>query len=311
MKYELKMCLRSLSYKNSLLSIIYHKASAIKTIMNKNISDEEYLKKQFKENTGKDLNLDDPRTFNEKLQWLKIYDRNPLYTILTDKYAVRDYIANKIGEEYLIPLFGVWERFEDIDFNKLPNEFVLKCNHDSGSVVLCKDKNNFNVESARKKLSNALNRNYYYESREWPYKNILPKIIAEKYMTDEFGYGLKDYKFFCFNGEPKFLYVGQGLTSDHSLKIEFYDMDWNKMPFYRTDYKRLGDVPRPSCLEDMINIAKILSEGIPFVRIDLYNVYDKIYFSEFTFSPAGGHLPLEPDKYNDIIGSWVKLSNIY
>lgn len=183
-------------------------------------SDEKYLAVRYWIKTGKKLDLNHPKTFNEKLQWLKLHDRNPLYTTLVDKYAVRDYIKEKLGEEYLIPLIeGPWTNAKDIDFDKLPDQFVLKCTHDSGSVVICRDKEKLDIKSAVRKLNKALKYNFYYAGREWPYKNVKPRIIAEKYMenesTDEdiINKGLIDYKFYCFNGQVKYLYVSEGLEN--------------------------------------------------------------------------------------------------
>ena len=171
------------------------------------LPDETILKIKFKDRIGKELNLKKPKTFNEKLQWLKLYDRNPAYTKLVDKYEVRKHIAKTIGQEYLIPLLGVWDTFEDINFSKLPNQFVLKCTHDSGGLIICTDKNRLDIDAARKKINKCLKRNYYYPGREWPYKNVKPRIICEKYMVDESGTELKDYKFMCFNGEVKCIFV--------------------------------------------------------------------------------------------------------
>src|SRR5690554_6695477 len=176
-------------------------------VIQKFVPAEIYIKIQYKNYIGKNLNLRNPKTFNEKLQWLKLYDRNPLYTNLVDKYKVREFISQTIGEEYLIPLLGVWDKFDEIDFGELPNKFVLKPNHTSGDVFICKDKTKVNFDELRTKVNAWLEREYYWEHREWPYKNIKPRIFAEKYMVDESGVELKDYKFFCFNGEPKALYV--------------------------------------------------------------------------------------------------------
>src|SRR5699024_8410056 len=171
------------------------------------LPDKIYLKICFRAKMRRKIDFSNVRTYNEKLQWLKINDRNPIYTKMVDKYEVREYIANHIGEEYLIPLIGVYDSFEEINFNELPNQFVLKCTHDSGGLVICKDKSKLDIEAARKKINDSLKRNYYYLFREWPYKNVKPRVICEKYMVDEFEKELKDYKFFCFNGKPKALFV--------------------------------------------------------------------------------------------------------
>ena len=274
--------------------------------------DEEYLKKKYQAITGKELHLDKPKTFNEKLQWLKIHDRNPLYTQLVDKYAVRSYIAQTIGEEYLIPLVGgPWNTAEEIDFDALPQSFVLKCNHDSGRVVICRDKNHFNREAARKSLKHTLSIDYYMKSREWPYKNVKPCIIAEKYMADDKQKnGLIDFKFFCFNGEAKFMYVSQGLEDHSTAHISFYDLEGKEMPFKRSDFASFDSLPyKPEKLDRMIELANTLAHSIgsPFLRVDMYNIAGEIYFSEFTFFPCAGMLPFDPPEWDEKIGSWLIL----
>lgn len=270
------------------------------------ISDEVYIKKSFKRKLGRDIDLKNPVTFNEKLQWLKINDRNPLYTQLVDKYEVREYIRATIGEEYLVPILGIYESFDEIDFENLPNEFVLKCTHDSGSVIVCKDKEKLDRISARRQLTRCLKRNFYYNGREWPYKNVKPRIICEKMLESD----IIDYKIFCFNGEPKFLYVGQGLVSDHSLKIDFYDLEWNKMNISRVDYDNFDEkVEKPEKLDEMIEIAKKLSDGMTFCRIDLYEVDKKIYFAEFTFTPGSGCIKFKSYDQDKMIGDMLRLDN--
>lgn len=323
MNHNLKMKLRALSKDNALFSRLYHAAARIKTERLREMSDEDFLKRKFKENTGKELNLDNPQTFNEKLQWLKLHDRNPLYTQLVDKYRVRKYVAEKIGAEYLNNLYGVYDNFDKIDLNKLPNQFVLKCNHDCGSIVICKDKSRFDFEKAKNQFENALRHNYYLESREWPYKNVVPKIIAEEYLEDSFlsantdifadADGLIDYKFYCFSGVPKFLYVGfanikNGVKRD---LLSFFDLKWNPTPFYRKDHEKFPiALDKPELFEKMIEIASILSKGIPFVRVDLFSINKRILFSELTFFPGGGYGEFYPKEYNNILGSWIELPKI-
>ncbi|WP_448379491.1 ATP-grasp fold amidoligase family protein [Fervidobacterium sp.] len=271
------------------------------------IPDKAYLKLKYRIIFGKKLNLNNPQTFNEKLQWLKLYDRNPMYTMLTDKYEVRKYVAEVIGEEHLIPLLGVWERFEEIDFDKLPNEFVLKPTHTSGDIFICKDKSKVDLTELRKIVNKWLKREYYWFHREWPYKNIKPRIIAEKYMVDDSGVELKDYKFMCFNGKPKILFVASNRHLEGGVKIDFYDLDWNLLPFER-HYKRSGKVmPKPRSFNKMIEIAEKLSQGIPFVRVDLYEVDGHPYFGELTFYPGAGFEEFTPEEWDYIIGSWLQL----
>lgn len=267
------------------------------------LSDEAFSKIAFKQMMGYKLNLKNPTTFNEKLQWLKIYDHRPEYTDLVDKLKAKEIVGEKIGQEHIVPVYGAWERAEDIDFNSLPDRFVLKCNHDQGSVILVPDKGKLDRESAVAELRGKLKHNIFYGTREYPYKNVSPRVFAEQYLQSD----ITDYKFYCFNGEPRFLYCGMGMMRAHVGQVDFFDLDWNLMPFYRTDYGRLGMVPRPKCLDEMIQIARTLSAGVPFVRIDLFAVEGRVYFSEFTLCPASGFMKFVPEKYDRIVGEWLKL----
>lgn len=272
------------------------------------MNDETYLKICYKIHTGKKLNLNNPKSFNEKIQWLKLYDRNPLYTTLADKSTAKKYVADIIGEEYIIPTIAVWNYVDDIDFDSLPDQFVLKCTHDSGGLVICKDHTSFDVEAAKDKLRHFYNRNFYSLHREWPYKNITPRIIAEKYMQNGNDQELKDYKFFCFNGVPKLLYISEGLSDHSTAKISFADMDYKIAPFKRSDFKPFEKLPdKPINFEKMKELAKILSKDISFIRVDFYEINKKIYFGEFTFSPCAGFVPFEPSKYDNIVGEWLNL----
>lgn len=275
------------------------------------MDDEHFLKLSYKIRMGKKLNLVNPTTFNEKIQWLKLHDRKPLYTDLADKYKAKEYIASLIGEEYIIPTLGVWDNFEDIEFEKLPDQFVLKCTHDSGGLVICRDKEEFDEGGARKKIKDSLKRNYFWSGREWPYKNIKPRILAEKYMNDGENLGLRDYKFFCFSGLPKMLYVSEGLENHLTARISFYDLKGNELPFCRNDYKPIGEaIELPINFDEMLEIATKIAMSInnPFVRIDLYSIHNKTYFSEVTFSPCGGVLPFEPEEWDQKLGQWIKLN---
>ena len=228
--------------------------------------DKWYLSLMFRSKMGYWMNWKKPKTFNEKLQWLKIHDRNPLYTTLVDKYEVRKYIAEKIGEEYLIPLLGVWNSPDEIDFKTLPNQFVLKCTHDSGSVLICKDKANFDIKTAKKHLKDCLAINYYYSAREWPYKNVKPRIIAEKFIEDE-NQELNDYKFFCFNGKIEFLQVDYDRFTEHHRNL--YDPQWKQLPFsIQYSSKQNAIIKKPNDFEQMKEIAENLSKGFPHVRIE-------------------------------------------
>ncbi len=284
------------------------------------LPDKLYLKIKFYLSVGKKLNLNNPKGFCEKLQWLKLYDRKDIYTTLVDKYKVRDFIKRKIGSKYLIPLLGVWDDPYKIDFNSLPDKFVLKCNHNSGEgMCLCTDKSKLDICNVRKKLLKSINKPYYSINRQWPYKNVKPLIISEKFMedpnskliTNSESSGLIDYKFYCFNGEPKFLYIGyaniiNGIKRD---LLTFLDLNWQNVSFGRLDHEKLDirKLTKPTNFNEMIKISKILSEGIPFVRVDLYNINNNIYFSELTFSPGGGFGVFNPYEYEILFGSWIKI----
>lgn len=268
-----------------------------------------YLSMSYRAKMKKKLNLKNPQTFNEKIQWLKLYDRQFKYSEFVDKYKVREYISEKLGEEYLIPLIGVYDNFDEINFCELPDRFVLKCTHDSGGVVICKDKKNFDIENARNKINRSLRKNYYYYSREWPYKNVIPRIICEKYMDSQFGDQIKDYKFMCFNGKVRCSFVCSNRGSEKGLNVDFYDLDWNHMPFER-HYKNSGFIePRPKNYKEMIKISEKLSKNIPFVRVDFYEVDGKVYFGELTFYPGAGFEEFTPEEYDYLLGSWIQLPN--
>lgn len=273
------------------------------------IPDAPYLKLCYQLKLHKKLNLKNPQTFNEKLQYLKVYNRKPEYTMLVDKYRVREYIKNTIGEEYLIPLVGgPYYSVDEIDLSQLPEQFVLKCNHDSGSVVICKDKNNFDFKAAKKKLNYCLEHNFWYLGREWPYKDVKPCIIAEKYMMDESGSELKDYKFMCFQGTVKCSFVCTERYSDSKLKVTFFDREWVRMPFERHYESSKQKIDRPERYYEMLALAESISKEIPFVRIDLYECNKKIYFGEMTFFPGSGFEEFEPNEWDRKFGEWLELS---
>lgn len=283
--------------KNKLLKLkcyLLNPSRLVLRIMDSNFSrilgNKTYLRIYFKYKMGYKLNLKNPKTFNEKLQWLKLYDRNPEYTMMVDKYEVRKYIKEKIGEEYLIPLIGVYDKFEDIDFDKLPNQFVIKCNHDSGGLVICKDKSNLDIESIRKKINKSLKTNYYYSGREWPYKNVKPKIIIEEYMEDKIDKELIDYKLYAFNGKVDYVMVCFDRFNG-GTKFIYFDKDWNIKKTFSNDGIKYGDIiklRKPKNLDKMFKFASLLSKNIPFVRVDFYEVNGKLYFGELTFFPSSG-----------------------
>lgn len=273
------------------------------------LSDEEYLKRLYFATMGHELDLNSPETFNEKLQWLKLYDRRPEYTMMVDKYLVRDYIAKTLGEEYLIPLLGVWDDPDEIDFDALPNQFVLKCNHNSGlGMCICKDKSGLDIKKVKAELRKGLAQDYYLTGREWPYKDVPRKIICEKFMSDKDSEELTDFKFYCFNGSAKFLYISKNLA-DHDLATMIYlNLDFQATPFQRTDYKRMDLIPqKPDNFDMMRKFADKLSQNCPFVRVDFYNISGKIYFGELTFFPGSGMQDFTPDQWNYTLGSWLEL----
>lgn len=270
--------------------------------------DKIYLNNKFREVFGRDIDWEHPTTFNEKLQWLKVYDRNPLYTKLVDKYEVRKYVAEKIGEEYLIPLLGVWEKYEDIDFDKLPNQFVLKCTHDSNSVVICRDKATFDFDAARKRIKDHLKRNFYYNAREWPYKNVKPRIIAEQYMEDQSTKELRDYKIFAFDGVAKALFIASDRLNDkEDTKFDFFDTDFKRIDL-RQGHPNSKELPhKPESFDKMVELAARISEGFPETRVDFYEVNGKAYFGEITLFHHSGFVPFDPDEWDTTFGSWIKV----
>ena len=273
------------------------------------LPDKAYLRLYYFLRFRKPCHFSAPKTFSEKMQWLKLYNRKETYTVMADKYAAKDYVAEKIGSEYIIPTLGVWERFEEIDFEVLPEQFVLKCTHDSGGLVVCRDKQALDKENAEKVITESLRRDYYRVAREWPYKDIPRKIIAEKLMWDETQRScLTDYKFYCFNGEPKFLYVSSGMENHATASVSFLNLDWTFAPFRRMDYRPFEQLPpKPVRYAKMLEIARVLSAGEPFLRVDLYEINEKIYFSELTFTPCGGMMAFHPSQWDVTLGSWISL----
>lgn len=276
------------------------------------LSDEFFIKAVFKFRVGYRLNLENPRSYNEKLQWIKLYDRNPMYTIMADKVKVRDLIKEKIGAEYLIPCLGVWKSEEEIDFDSLPDQFVLKCNHNSGlGMCICKDKSKLDIPSVRAELKKGLKEDYFYHSREWPYKDIPKRIIGEQLMVDESDNDLKDYKVLCFNGEPKLIEFHMGRFTDSHTQ-DYYDINWNKTTisqggFFTKTSKQI--IPIPKTLNKMLRLSRVLSEGIPHVRVDWYSVNDHLYFGELTFFDGSGFDPFDDRNDDFMLGSWITLPN--
>lgn len=272
------------------------------------IPDRTFLKMLFRIRMSYKLNLDNPQTYSEKLQWLKLNNRKPEYTQMVDKVGAKEYVANIIGGEYIIPTIGVWDSVDDIDFDKLPNQFVLKCTHDSGGIVICPDKSKLDINAAKRKLKRGLKKNFYSQNREWPYKNVVPRIIGEQYMVDESGYELKDYKWFCFDGVPKALFIAtdRGVEGEET-KFDFFDADFNHLPFTNGHPNANRQILKPKGFEEMKRLAAKLSAGHPHLRVDFYDINGKIYFGELTFYHWSGTTPFEPIEWDYKFGEWIKL----
>ena len=266
-------------------------------------NDELYTRVRYCLRLGKKLNLDNPQTYNEKLQWLKLYDHNPLYTQMVDKYAVKQLVAERIGERYVIPTLGVWDRFDDT----LPNQFVLKTTMGGGNsgVVICKDKRTLDIDASKKKLERSLKSLLYKKTREWPYKNVPPRIIAEKYIESKTG-DLSDYKFFCFDGEVKAMFIATERSSG-DVKFDYFDSDFNHLDLRQIHPMSRNSIPRPQGFDEMKQVAAKLSKGLSEVRVDLYDVDGKIYFGELTFFHHGGIVPFHPESWDYTFGSWIIL----
>jgi len=312
---------RKVQIKDEKMRIKYILNKAIKVIINKEkfvsalsrrgffncLSDKTFLKLVFRNRVGYTLNLRCPTTFNEKLQWLKLYNRDPIYTKMVDKYTAKEYVSEKLGGEYIIPTLGVWNSFDEINFESLPNQFVLKTTHDSGGVIICTDKKTFDFDDARKKFTKRLKKSFFMQSREWPYKNVVPRIIAEEYI-EEIGFGsFYEYKMFCFNGKIKMVLVCKGEFLDSERTIDYCDEKFNKLPFISYNQPSKDEVEMPKEKEQLFEIAEKLSKDIPHVRVDMYVVNDKIYFGELTFFHGSGFQAFEPREWDSKIGEWLEL----
>lgn len=269
--------------------------------------DKLYLQLLYRMKLGKKLDLKNPKRFSEKLQWLKLYNRKPEYTTMVDKYAVKGYVAKIVGEKYVIPTLGVWDNPEDIDWDSLPDQFVLKVTHGGGGtgVVFCKNKHPFDRDVAIRKLKQSMKANIYGRLREWPYKNVPKRVIAEKYMSEADGQ-LRDYKFFCFDGVPKVMLVASNRYTTHNFT--YYDMSFNKLPIVSVAGKPSSEIMKaPCCFEEMKQVASMLSQGLPHVRVDLYTCYGKVYFGELTFFDSSGFDNMSSDEWDLKFGSWMIL----
>lgn len=272
------------------------------------IPDKAYLSLMYRGSFGKKLNWKTPRTYNEKLQWLKLYDRNPVYCDMVDKYEAKRFAADKIGGDFVVPvLAGPWDDCGEIDFDALPEQFILKTTHDCGGVFICKDKKSLDRHEAKRFIQEHLRQNYYLTCREWPYKNIKPRIFAEEYLSAG-EKELKDYKFFCFNGVPKLMFIAsQRQSAEEETKFDFYDMEFNHLPIINGKPNASRAQEKPQNFERMKALASALSEGIPHLRVDFYECNGRLYLGELTFYHWGGFVPFEPNEWDDILGSWINL----
>lgn len=287
-----------LKLKRFCLSLVFHSSHYF--------PDKVYLDLLYYFYFGHRINWKNPMTFNEKLQWLKLYDRKPEYTMMVDKVMVKDYVSQLIGSEYVIPTLGVWNNPDDITFETLPSQFVIKCNHNSGGLIICKDKSTLNQKNAKKKLRKSLKENFFYVGREWPYKNIQKKVFVEKFMSDDSSNELNDYKFYCFGGKPELVMFSTGRYQG-KLCFDYYDMHWNKLNLEWDQPNSSAEIPCPVCFSEMKDIATKLSQGIPHVRVDLYCINGRPYFGELTFFDASGFGHFSPSYWNLKLGNLIQL----
>ncbi len=290
--------------KNKIIKILL-KLSRMKLIY---ITDKAYLKLRYSYQINKKLNLDNPRTFNEKLQWLKLYDRKSEYTKMVDKYEVKKYVEKLVGKDYIIPTLGIYNAWEEINFEELPNEFVIKCTHDSGSAIICKNKESFDRNKAKIKIKKALKRNYFYSGREWPYKNVKPRIIIEKYIKEMDSNSVRDYKLFVFNGKVKCSFIVTERDTGNP-KFTFFDKDKNFIDIKQCGAENDPSLEMPKQYDEMVKIAEKLAKGTIQVRVDFYIINNKIYFGELTFFDSSGFGKFEPEEWDLKLGKMLKLPN--
>lgn len=274
------------------------------------VPDRIFIMLKYRKAFGRWPNLKDPQTFNEKLNWLKLHDRNPLYTTMVDKYEAKRYVADLIGEEYIIPTLGVWERAEDIDFDSLPDKFVLKATHDSGRVIICRDKSKLDKAKAVKEMRESLKRNFYAVTREWPYKNVKPRIIAEQLLETPNHEDLADYKVHNFNGTPKVILVCRDRFEETGLTEDFFDLEWKHLDVRRPGHPNAPLLEeKPEAFDKMLELSERLAKDYPFMRTDFYTIGEKVYFGEITLYPASGAVPFEPSDYDNIFGKDLIVKN--
>lgn len=271
------------------------------------LPDEFYIKRQYKQIVGEYPDLKNPTKYCEKVQWLKLHDHKPIYTQMVDKYEAKKFIADIVGDKYIIPTLGIYNSVDEIDYDKLPNEFVIKTTHDSGTVIVCRDKAKLDKNYVRKFINKRLKRKYFYAEREWPYKHVKPRIIIEALIGKDMQ-DLWDYKFFCFDGEPKLMFIITERFTESGHKADFYDMDGNHVDVYQPGYENNPNRPElPACFDEMKLLAAKLSKDVPHLRVDFYFADNQIYVGELTFSDGGGYSPFIPDKWNKIMGDYIKL----
>ena len=276
------------------------------------LSDEEFLKKVFPKYMGYPLDLENPKTFSEKLQWLKVNYREPIQTVMVDKHEAKDFIAHRVGNQYIIPTLAVWDSVEDIDFDALPNQFVLKCTHDSGGIVICKDKLSLDREATKAKLRTSLKRDYSRIAREWPYKEVPRRIIAEEYLSELGSNEILDYKMYCFHGELKMTVVCSDRFSKTGTRMNFYDIDWKPMGIHFGHYPPLPtEFSRPETYDEMLRLATELSKDCPFLRVDFYEIKGRLYIGELTFFPGAGLEQFRPISKDYELGEWLHLETVH
>ena len=271
------------------------------------LPDSIYLRLVYPRIVGRPLHLRHPVTLNEKTNWLKIHDRRPVYRIMADKLKAKQFVADKAGSQFVVPLLGSWDKFDDIPFDSLPDRFVLKTNHDSGGVVICRDKATLDMDAARRKLEKSLARDYFRQFREWAYKGMPRKILAEEFLEPPDGGELVDYKVFTFNGEAKLAFAATNRQGPGDVLMNFYDRDWNSIPVARLHARNPVETPKPAGWETMIRLAETFGKDMYLLRTDCYQVGDRVYVGELTIYPSGGIDPFDPESYDTLFGSWLKL----
>ena len=273
------------------------------------LSDSMYLKLKYYCKIGRKLNLNNPKTYNEKLQWLKLYDRNPLYTKLVDKYEVKQYVIERIGDSHVAKTLDIWDSPQEVALQGLPQRFVLKTTHGGGNsgVIICKDKTSIDEEKLRHALALSMGQDLYRDSREWPYKDVKRRIIAEEYLEDKETGELRDYKFFCFNGEVKALFVATERQTRKEPFFNFFDREFNSLELRQGHPCAPVPPAKPALFEEMVRIAEKLSANMPHVRVDLYQANSQVYFGEFTFYHFGGMVHFEPEVWDKRFGEWLIL----